>query len=348
MTPNLAIARSERNPRLRSGKVLARRHEPDAAFSLARRLRIATYRAGSRRPERPLRDSFELDRVVAAEDLHFAAVLRAQRSQAVLVPEPRATVLFHQTLIEPQPWRAARPRIHLCVPEIGVRRLQHPAAITSHRDAGVTHRVADQRDEQDVFGEALQPSHAVEAEPRLAFTGPVRAPVGPRTPLLRTAPPAGEHRSPPLRRLLLGEEHVHGGARKVVEAARMIEVEVRQHDVAYVARVEAEPLDLADRRHLLAEFRSEEREEELAQAFARARAVAQPEAGIDEHQFVCRFDEQAVAGEPGANPESAAVEEGAARGTSRDGVDVMDAHARKCGGGVARLPPGAVAPVDGI
>src|SRR3954466_14452093 len=306
---------------------------------------MATYRAGRRRSERPLRDSFELDRVVAAEDLHLAAVLRAQRSQALLVPEPRAAVLFHQRLIEPQPWRAARPRIHLCVPEIRVRRLQHPAAIAPHRDAGVTHRVTDQRDEQDVLGDALQPSHAVEAEPRLTFTGPVRAPVGPRTPLLRTVPHAVEHRSPLLRRLLLGEEHVYGRARKVVEAAGMIEVEVRQHDVAHVARVEAEPLDLADRRHLLAEFRAHEREEELAQAFARARAVEQPEAGIDEHQFVCRFDEQAVAGEPRAKPESAAVEEGAARGTSRDGVDVMDAHAAQSGGGAALLPPPGYSPV---
>src|SRR5690349_523236 len=40
---------------------------------------------------------------------------------------------------------------------------------------------------------------------------------------------------------------MHRRARKVVEAAGMIEIEVRQHDMAHVARVESQPLGLATR-----------------------------------------------------------------------------------------------------
>lgn len=41
-------------------------------------------------------------------------------------------------------------------------------------------------------------------------------------------------------------EQVHGSVGKIIEAARMIEVEVCEHDVPHVSRVEAQPLNLAD------------------------------------------------------------------------------------------------------
>ena len=46
--------------------------------------------------------------------------------------------------------------------------------------------------------------------------------------------------------------HVNARLGKILDSACVIEVEMRQHDVAYVARREAERLDLAQRGVLLA------------------------------------------------------------------------------------------------
>ena len=46
--------------------------------------------------------------------------------------------------------------------------------------------------------------------------------------------------------LALRGQHMHGGMRKIIETAGVIEIEVREHDVPHIPSVEAQSLDLAD------------------------------------------------------------------------------------------------------
>ena len=74
------------------------------------------------------------------------------------------------------------------------------------------------------------------------------------------------------------------GLGKVVQSPGMVEIEMREHDVAHVLGIEAEPLDLADGGHLLAELRTHQCQEERTQAPPRIGHVAQAEPGVHQHQ----------------------------------------------------------------
>ena len=108
----------------------------------------------------------------------------------------------------------------------------------------------------------------------------------------------------------------------------MVEVEVGEHDVAHVGAIETQPLDLARRRHLLAEIRADQSEEEPAQAAARVGHVAQPEPGIDQHQALARLHEQAMAAQVPAfeDVRRTPVHQPPAKRTGGDAVEVMHAH----------------------
>src|SRR5690606_33545844 len=120
-----------------------------------------------------------------------------------------------------------------------------------------------------------------------------------------------------------------GRMRKVVEPARVVEVEVRQHDVTDVARLGAEAPDLPHGRQLLAEVWAHEHQEEAAQPTAGIVHVLQAEAGVDEHEPGRRLEQQTMARELAALEERAApaVHQPPAERTRRDAVQVMDAHA---------------------
>src|SRR3954451_262212 len=117
---------------------------------------------------------------------------------------------------------------------------------------------------------------------------------------------------------------MHGRLGKIVEAARVIEVEVAHDDVAHVARIEAERRDLPHRRHLLAKLGAGEREKDAAQARARRGDVAEAKAGVDEHEGAAGLDEQTMAGETRAQTSRAPVHEVAAERTARDAVEMMN------------------------
>jgi hypothetical protein len=145
--------------------------------------------------------------------------------------------------------------------------------------------------------------------------------------LLRAVAHAVEHRALRLGRRALAAEHVHRRPREVVEPAGMIEVQVREHDVPHVARVEAELLDLPYRGHLLAQLGLHQEEEEARQPTPRIRDVAQSVAGVDEHQPARRLEEETVRRQPPTDRvEREAVHEQSAQRTSRDAVEVMHAH----------------------
>src|SRR5699024_7990563 len=54
------------------------------------------------------RETLELEDIVAAEDLHLVRMRLPQFTKALLIPEPRMTVLLHHPLIKAQARRAPR------------------------------------------------------------------------------------------------------------------------------------------------------------------------------------------------------------------------------------------------
>src|SRR5690606_28896334 len=108
----------------------------------------------------------------------------------------------------------------------------------------------------------------------------------------------------------------------------VIEVEVREDDVANVPRVEAEPLDLAHCGQALHEPRPQEREEEAAEPRARIGHVAKPEAGIDEDQTALGLEQEAMAAQLAAADDRARppIHQASADRTGGDAAQVVDAH----------------------
>ena len=187
--------------------------------------------------------------------------------------------------------------------------------------------MADQRNERDLLGHAVQRLRAGEAEPGLAIRGRIASPLRPRSPLLRPISLAVEPR-----RLLHGRhpfrfEQVHARVWKVVESAGVVEVEVREHDVAHVLWFEPQPLHLADGRELLAKIGAEQREKESTEPAARVAHVTRAKTGVHQGEAVRGFDQQAVAAQCTARHEAgcATVHEAAAEGAGRDAVQMVDA-----------------------
>ena len=125
--------------------------------------------------------------------------------------------------------------------------------------------VADQRHHRDLRVEAGQQAHAVESEPLVAVDV-VLDPLGSVAPLRRDVAGAVAKRRIQSRCELWGKD-VHLGGREVAEAAGVVDVEVGRDDMAHVAGVEPEPLDLPDRGLGGVGHRAHEGAERLAEAF---------------------------------------------------------------------------------
>lgn len=91
------------------------------------------------------------------------------------------------------------------------------------------------------------------------------------------------------------------GVREIGDAADVVDVEVRDDDVADVLAPEAEPFDLSDRRFLVVEERPEEAAGR-AYAMCRIVAVIQSVSAVDEKQAVVRLDEQHMADQSPSTP----------------------------------------------
>ena len=136
-------------------------------------------------------------------------------------------------------------------------------------------------------GGAVQGAHAVEAEPAFALAAGVGGPVVPRRPLLRAEALAVQPRAPGFGVLPLAGEQVHPRARKVVEPAGMVEIEMRQHDVAHVGGAETKLFDLSHGSHLLAELGRQEAQEEAARRDSpRSEIVALPPGPVERARLV--------------------------------------------------------------
>jgi hypothetical protein len=121
-----------------------------------------------------------------------------------------------------------------------------------------------------------------------------------------------------------------GGVREVLKAAGMVEVEMGQDDVADVAVVEAERLDLAVRGLLLAQPNVEHRSHRAGDPRRMTVGVidvAQAVTRVDQHQPVrIGLDQQAMADEAPGQPDTAPVEQGAAERAIGAAIEMMDAH----------------------
>jgi hypothetical protein len=108
----------------------------------------------------------------------------------------------------------------------------------------------------------------------------------------------------------------------------VIEVEMREDDVAHVSGREPERLDLPHRRELDAKVRIEEPEKEPAEPLGGCGDIAEPVPGIDEHEPDIGLHEHAPACELAAKARRAAVHQAAPERARGDAVEMMNSHAR--------------------
>ena len=254
-----------------------------------------------------------------------------QLAQPLLVGASRMLVDGHESLEHGQPARAPRRHLDLAVMEEGIAGVHQPAVAVRDDDAGVTARVPLQGDEED----SSDRLDGLEAHPGLAARA-VHSPARTVRPLRRPVAPLLGEAMGVHSRLMLDIENVHDGVREVAHATRMVEVEVRQDQVAHVGRGEAEAADLRKRCLGLIERGAHAHQEQATEALDRTGDIARAQPRVDEDEAVIGLDEQAVADEPGS-PQQAGmpVHEPAAGGTHRPAVEVVDPHPRMVTDGCA-------------
>ena len=189
---------------------------------------------------------------------------------------------------------APRGRGHLFVVEVGVPRVEEVAVPVAHGDGDMPAGVADRGHEEDVVGEG---THRAEATPGVAL-GRITPPLRPVGELERAVASALCERGPVHRRVVLGLVDVNGRVGKVGEPSGVIEVEVRDDDIAHVPPVEAEPFDVGERGLLALEPRAGQAEKKGPEPLSGAANVVRAEARVDEHEAIGTLDEQAVRDEP--------------------------------------------------
>ena len=210
----------------------------------------------------------------------------------------------------------------------GVAGVQQPAGAVVHGDARVAAGVPRERNGEDRVGQPREVAHGGEALPRLAGAR-VAVPLGVVGPMARPVALAlGEGRLH--RRGVLVGVQVHRRRGKVREAAGVVEVEVRDQDVAHVLGVEAEAAHVLDGRGGAPRVDAGDGGEGSAEAPRRVAQIVGADAGVDEHEAARgRLDEQAVRHHVAALEEAAvAVHEAPRDRTHRGAIEVVHAHAR--------------------
>lgn len=235
---------------------------------------------------RPSSQLLELANVVSAADAHFIADASAKIAEAALIEQPKLAIFLHHPLVDAETDRTARSvDVHFGVIEVRVSRVEEPIALATNGDAGVTQGVTNERDEQYLRTDARQLPDTVEPVPWLSVSNSVRSPgMSGASPLLRPVTHSVEHRRLCFRGSDLVSEEMHRGTRKIIEPARMVEVEVRKDDLPDVARIEPKGLDLPNSGQALPEFRTIERAKERAESTPRIAHIVQAIARIDQDE----------------------------------------------------------------
>jgi hypothetical protein len=96
---------------------------------------------------------------------------------------------------------------------------------------------------------------------------------------------------------LAGE--MHGGLREVLQAAGVVHIQVSDDDVPHLRRVEAEALELRDRRQRLVDREAPDFHELRAEALQRPLHFGEAETGVDEGETGSVLQQQAMAGGEG-------------------------------------------------
>ncbi len=187
--------------------------------------------------------------------------------------------------------------------------------------------MAAQGDEQDLRRQVLELTHRVEAEPALTrrVVGP---PLAHRVDLDRPVAFA-HHEAAALgaEGVVLHAGEVDLGLRKILDPARVVEVQVGDHDVADVPRRMAERLHLAQRCLTLVQADVQHGREGAAEPRKRSGHVLQAIAGVDQHQARgVGLDQQTMTDQMPQEPLRSAVEQRAAERAVGPAVQVVHAH----------------------
>ncbi len=160
-------------------------------------------------------------------------------------------------------------------------------------------RVPGQRHHQDFGRHADQLADARKAEPAFAL-GRIALPIDIPIPLHLAIPLAVEPAILRSRSLQLGAEDVHRRIREIFDAAGVVEIEMRQNDVANIGGRETEVFDLSQSGIRLAQPDTIGNSKKRAEP-SRLRHVAHAEPGVDEHQPDFGLDQQAMANDLGGS-----------------------------------------------
>jgi hypothetical protein len=263
---------------------------------------------------------------VAAEDAHVAAAAVGQRPEPFLVVEARRPVLFHEPLIGGEARRAGGLGVHLAPVEIGVARIEQPPVGRVDGHARMAGGMARQGDHEDLGRQSGQAAHRVEPEPALAAPV-VEAPVAHLVPLLGTIAPPPDEAVAALRGFRLRLQHVHGGLGEILQAARMVEIQMGQHDVAHVPGREAPGRHLRQGGVAVLEPDPVHVDEERAQAPVRVLHVPGAEAGIHQDEAArVRLHQQAVAHQLRGRAATHPIPQPAADRAHAAAIEMVDAH----------------------
>src|SRR5690606_22069882 len=140
--------------------------------------------------------------------------------------------------------------------------------------------MADQGNHRDFIRQCRQRTDAVEAVPGLAFSRLVDLPAITTVPLLRSKALTIKPGALLQRVIASALQHVNGGMRKIVQPAGMIEVEMREHDMAHIIGAKTHRFDLPRRGHFCAEVRRYQRKEEGAETRTRVCDITKAKTGV--------------------------------------------------------------------
>lgn len=268
----------------------------------------------------------ELGEIVRADQLDLAAGKLREFAQAREIGAPLSVVDARERLEQAKALRR-RPfaRLDFGAMEIGVATVEQPTVRSPDRDAAMPARVARQGNEQRLVARSGNGAHGLKAEPGFArFLD--RRPSLDRGDLGRAVAAALGQARRVRGGAKLGGEDMHRRAREIADPSGMVEIEMSGHDVANVARTEAEVRHLPQRRLGDLEPRPHDGVEQETEPPGFL-DVLNPEPGVDQEEAVFALDQEAVsAHRRGRQWRAGAAEQPPAARTQGPAIEVMDAH----------------------
>ena len=125
--------------------------------------------------------------------------------------------------------------------------MEQPIVRSPDRDAAMPARMAGKRDQQHLVARSGNRAHGRKAKPGFALFLD-RRPFLDRGDLYDAIAASLAEARPMRGRAKLGGENVDRGVGEIADPSRVVEVEMRRHDVAHIARAEAQIRDLPERR----------------------------------------------------------------------------------------------------